>query len=82
MDIKIDSLAVVTEMLIYDHNEFLTRLIESEIQIPIEEIAKRVEDYFYENEPLMMIFLTDIEWMDVAEWVEGLKLESQQSINV
>jgi hypothetical protein len=75
MDIKIDSLEVLTEMLTYDHNEFLTYLVDAEILVG--EIAEKVENYFYDNEPLMMILLGDIEWLDVAEWVQALKLESQ-----
>ena len=79
MDIKIDSLAVLTEMLVYDHNEFLTHLVESEFLIG--DIVEKLEEYFYDQEPLMMAFLYDIEWLDVAEWVQALKLESQQSIS-
>lgn len=79
MDIKIDSLTVLTEMLVYDHNELLTQLVESELTIG--EIAEKLENYFYDEEPLMMVFLNDIEWLDVAEWVQTLKLDSQQSIS-
>jgi hypothetical protein len=66
-----DIMKTLTDLLTYDHNEFLT-----ELDGNVLEMATELESYFYENEPTLMIAIDgDVNWLDVAIWIQDAKKE-------
>lgn len=67
----IDTFKQITDLLTFEHNEFLTEISVDNVL----SIAEEIETYFYENEPLTIIMLQDIDWLEIAKWVQSVKTE-------
>ena len=62
---------ILTDLLIFEHNEFLT-----ELDGNLLEMADAIDSYFHVNEPdLMTVVDGDVHWLDLAVWVQDSKKE-------